>query len=84
MPKVKTKPAKDRPPRLSRQFLRDRQWVSDHIQELIEKYPNQWIMVYNGKVIAHGKEVWSMWKRADELGLGQPFVRFIERDVYVY
>ncbi|GEM_PF-4788072 len=30
------KAAKDRPPRLSRQHLRDRQWVSDHIQELID------------------------------------------------
>ncbi len=84
MVKAKTKPAKDRPPRLSRQFLRDEQWISDHIQELIEKYPNQWIMVYNGEVIAHGDGVWTMWRKADELGLGQPVVTFIERDVYVY
>jgi len=88
MPAVKTKKitrsAKDRPPTLSRQFLRDRQWVADHMQELITKYPNQWIMAYNGKVIAHGEEVKSTWQRADELGLDQPFVRFIEKDVHVY
>lgn len=79
-----SKTAKDRPPTLSRQFLSDRQWVSDHMQELKEKYPNQWIMVYNGEVIAQGEEVGETWKRADELGLGQPFVRFIEKDIYVY
>jgi len=70
MPKVKTKSAKARPPRLSRQFLRDEQWISDHIQELIEKYPNQWIMVYNGEVIAHGENVWPTWRKADDLELG--------------
>ena len=75
---------RSRPPRLSRQFLHDEQWISDHMQELIEKYPNQWIMVYNGDVIAHGEEVWSKWRKADELGLGQPVVSFIERDVHVY
>jgi hypothetical protein len=52
MPKVKTKPAKACPPRLSRQYLRDRQWVSEHMHEFIEKYPNEWIAVHNGEVIA--------------------------------
>jgi hypothetical protein len=75
---------KSRPPRLSRQFLQDEQWASDHMQELIEKYPNQWVMVYNGEVIAHGEEVWLKWRKADELRLGQPLVTFIERDVHVY
>ncbi|MDZ7289678.1 MAG: DUF5678 domain-containing protein [candidate division KSB1 bacterium] len=75
---------KDRPPRLTRQFLRDRQWVADHMQELVEKYPDQWIMVYKGEVIAHGEEVWSKWRKADELGLEQPYISLIEREVHVY
>lgn len=81
---VKKKSDTSRPPKLSRQFLRDEQWISDHIQELIGKYPNQWIMVYKANVIAHGEQVWSMWRMADELGLGQPVVSFVERDVHVY
>lgn len=75
---------REKPPKLSRQYLRDRQWVSDHIQELIEKYPDQWIMVYNGEVIAHGEEVWSKRRKADELGLGQPYISLIESEVHVY
>jgi hypothetical protein len=47
---------KDRPPRLSRQFLRDQQWVFDHMPELKEKYPDQWILVHKGQVIASGEE----------------------------
>ncbi|MFQ5632520.1 MAG: DUF5678 domain-containing protein, partial [bacterium] len=58
----------DKPPRLSRQFLRDQQWISDNIRELMEKYPNRWIMVHEGKVIASGEEVGRFWQKADELG----------------
>jgi len=84
MPKVKTKHDKTRPPRLSRQYLRDRQWVSEHMHELIGKYPNEWIAVHNGEVIAQGKKAFDVWHRADELGLGQPYLRFIERGIHVY
>jgi hypothetical protein len=75
---------KDQPPRLSRQHVRDRDWVSEHIQELIEKYPNQWIAVYKGEVHAHHENLGPVYDRAKELGLVQPFMSFIERDIYVY
>jgi len=78
------KAAKARPPRLSRQHLRDRQWVSNHIQQLIEKHPNQWIMVYNGEVLAHSENLGPVVDKADELRLDQPIFHFVERDVYVY
>ena len=74
----------DTPPRLSRRYLRDQKWISDHIQELIEKYPNQWILVYNQKVIANSQDIAPVWDKADELELDQPYLSFIERDVYVY
>jgi hypothetical protein len=41
-------------------------------------------MVYKGEVIAHGEEVWSKWRNADELGLGQPYISLIESEVHVY
>jgi len=84
MPKVKTKSAKTRPPRLSRQYLRDQQWVFDHDSELEEKYPNEWIVVHNGEVLATGDKAFDVWRRAGELGLGQPFLFLVERGIHVY
>jgi hypothetical protein len=78
------KVAKNRPPRLSRQHLRDRQWVSEHIQELIDKHPNQWIMVSNCEVLAHSENLGPVVDKADELRLDQPIFHFVERDGYVY
>lgn len=71
-------------PRLSRQFLRDQQWVSEHMYELVEKYPNQWIAVYQGQVMGQGEEAFKIWKNADKLNLGQPYLWFVEREVHVY
>lgn len=79
-----SKTAKDRPPRLSRQFLRDQQWVFDHMQELKEKFPDQWILVHKGEVIAHGEEATKSWGKAKELGLDQPYLHFVENQIYVY
>lgn len=76
--------ARAKPPKLSRQFLRDRQWVSEHMQELIADYPDQWVLVHKGKVIANGDKAWSLWRNANELGLGQPYLRFVEKGVHVY
>lgn len=75
---------RNKPPKISRQFLRDRQWVSDHMQELVTQYPNQWILVYNGSVVAHGDQVGPALKKSKEAGWGQPYLRFIERDIHVY
>ena len=84
MPKVKTKPDKTHPPRLTRQYLRDQQWVFDHSPELAEKYPNEWIVVHNGEVIATGDKAFDVWRRAGELGLGQPFLFLVEKGIHVY
>lgn len=34
-------------------FSRDSQWLSDHLEDLRDKYPNEYIAVKNSKVIAH-------------------------------
>lgn len=45
---------------------------------------NEWIVVHNGKVLAAGEEAFDIWRRADELGLGQPFLFLVERGIHVY
>ena len=73
-----------KPPKLTRRYLKDSQWVSDHIQELMEKYPDEWILVHNGKIIAHHEELDPVWEKANEMGLEQPYFRLVEGGVRVY
>jgi hypothetical protein len=80
----RTRISPDAPPRLSRQHISDRKWVSDHLQELIKNYPNRWIMVYKGEVLVDNENLGPVVDKADELGLNQPVFHFVERDVYVY
>jgi len=74
----------EKPPKLSRRYLRDRKWVSAHIQELMGKYPDQWILVYDGEIVAHHAELGPVWDKADALHLEQPFFHLIEGGVRVY
>lgn len=78
------KSVSEKPSKLTRQFMRDRQWVAEHMHELVEKYPDQWVLVHEGKVIASGVGASKTWANAEKLGLGQPYLRFIERGVHVY
>jgi hypothetical protein len=54
------------------------------VQELAEKYPTIWILIYNGNVVAHGDQVGPALKKSKEHGWSQPYLRFIERDIHVY
>jgi hypothetical protein len=49
MPTTQLKP-------LTRQYLEDEKWVNDHIVELTRNYPDQWIAVLKGRVVAAGKD----------------------------
>jgi len=61
-----------------RLFEEDTVWVDDHYQELLEKYPEQWIVVKNKTVIASDADLDSLVARVPEL----PFLcrEFITRD----
>ena len=39
---------------LSKEYLEDEKWTFEHLGELIEKYPNQWIAVVNKEVVCVG------------------------------
>ena len=38
------------------EYMRDSEWISAHIDELTEQYPDQWISVVDGQVIAASKD----------------------------
>lgn len=50
-----------------RVFEDDTVWVDDHYRELLEKYPEQWIVVKNKTVIASDPDLDSLVARVPEL-----------------
>ncbi len=63
---------------------RDFKWIGEKYSKLQRKYPNQYVAIKDGKVVAHGrdiKRVYSSAKRKVKKGFvteyilsGQPFV----------
>ncbi len=38
-------------------------WLSTHYSELAKNYDNQWVAVYDGRIVAHGKGLAKMSKQ---------------------
>jgi hypothetical protein len=41
----------------SPQYWLDRQWIHDHIEQLVRDHPNEWVAVHGGSVLAHGPDL---------------------------
>lgn len=76
----KTNAAKDSASR----YWDDSDWAIANAQTLSEKYPNQWIAVYNKEVIAHHKELGRVAKQVQQVGVSDPVFTFSERGIHVY
>jgi len=50
------------------EIAQDIRWLREHSQELQEKYPDMYVAVYKGKVIAVDKEFGRVYKKVKELG----------------
>lgn len=66
--------------RRSEQMRKDHKYFSLHRDELLEKYPDQWVSVYKGEVIAVDVDRDELAKKIDALGLHRtlPETKFIE------
>ena len=42
---------------IPKRFWEDRKWASERMSELVAKYPDKWIAVFNKKVIAANREL---------------------------
>jgi len=47
-------------------------WVSRHFDELVRKYPGQFIAVYRGKLVAVGSSHKEVYERAVKRGVEEP------------
>jgi hypothetical protein len=39
------------------QHVANCRWICDHIDDLVEQYPDQWIAVHEGRVLAAGRDL---------------------------
>ena len=57
---------------LPKGFIKDRNWAHEHIGEFVEKYPNQWVAVYNKEVVSVGTNLGEVEEAADQKAVDRP------------
>ncbi|MGQ9627313.1 MAG: DUF5678 domain-containing protein [Anaerolineae bacterium] len=68
----------------SSRYAADQRWVDKHIAQLVKKYPDQWVAVYNQKVIAASPDLASVQEEANKIADREVTIFFVEGKVYVY
>lgn len=72
-------------PPTPKEYWDDRDWVHEHISEITEQYPNQWIAVVDKQVVAAGKVIAEVRNEAEQKTGRKHFpVIFAERGIRVY
>lgn len=54
------------PPPTPKHYYEGHKWISEHMRELKEKHPDQWVAVFNGEVLAAGKDAGEVMRVAKE------------------
>lgn len=66
-------------PMPSKQYIRDFHWIVSHLDHLSSDYPNQWVAVHKGKVVATGNKLGKVKAAArDKLGEKEIPVYFVD------
>ena len=78
----------NQPQGLSRQYLEDEKWINDHIMELTQRCPDQWVAVLKGEVVAAGTDLGLVQtegrRRAKEAHADQCVYSFVEAGIRIY
>lgn len=73
------------PSPVSQEYWVDSEWAHEHMNEISEKYPNQWVVIFNKKVIAASTSGSEAEQIATEKVGNQEFViMFAEKGIRVY
>lgn len=68
----------------SSRYWDDSDWSIANAQMLSENYPNEWLAIYNKRVIAHHKELGQVARQAEAFGVHDPVFTYSERGIHVY
>jgi hypothetical protein len=64
-----------------REFRRAARSLSDQYPQLVDRYPDQWVAIFNGKVRAHGQSFQDVMEQIEREGLPRErtVVRFMDK-----
>jgi hypothetical protein len=62
----------------------DSDWAIDNAQALSESYSNEWVAIYQKKVVAHDKKLSNVMLEVKNKGICDPVFKFSERGIHVY
>ena len=51
------------------QFDRDQRYIDEHYEELWKRYPNCWIAIHQGKLIAFASNIATLLERIEDQGV---------------
>jgi len=72
-------------PPTPQEYWDDRNWAHQHLAELAQAYPNQWIAVVDKQVVAVGKVIAEVRREGEQKTGRKHFpVIFAERGIHVY
>jgi hypothetical protein len=81
---MKNKPLQlPQPP--SKNYLADREWAHQNLAEISKQYPNQWVAVFNKKIISasiNGAEAERI--SYEQLGHQDFFIFYAEKGIHFY
>jgi hypothetical protein len=62
-------------------FQRDAEYLAKHEQYLIAKYPDEWIAIYDGEVVAHSSQLRELKRvlRTKRLPLNAVVIEYLSR-----
>lgn len=72
------------PPQPPKRYWEDSAWGTKNIQMLTEKYPAEWVAIFEKKIVAHHAELGRVLAGIESIGLDSPVIKFIERGIRVY
>jgi hypothetical protein len=71
------------PPRPPKRYWDDSEWAIQNIQALTEKYPDEWIAVFEERVAAHNADLGQVLAAVESHGIESPVIKFIEKGIHV-
>ena len=73
------------PMSVDKRFFEDMDWAEQHHAQLLEKYQDEWVAVYNKQVVAHGSSIREVERQAQAgTGKEQIPVYFVESGSNIY
>lgn len=60
------------------EFQNNSEYFNEHLDEYKEKYPGEFVAIYEEKLVAHGKMI-EVFEKLDEMGIKKALVKYVKK-----